>query len=239
MGKQVFTRNTQHGVLVCQINGVNIEFLIDGKPIKCAFISSVRKVEEFANKPYYSLIYDRLIEAGANACWGLQVALYGDEADLIEAALVEAKAQALQDELHQLQMSDIRVTELLYNGAPAKAENALFSWFFGSSDSLLCKTTGRPIYQMSYLRYEGGSDDITDPATVAAVRQFHNELSLMIKHAEKSYEQMQLKRDTVKAFYQRNPRLDGLSCAEIAHKAKEWNDLNNEGGEGYNPYRDA
>lgn len=239
MNKQIFTRTTQQGVLVCQVNGTDIEFLLDGEPIKRPSVSGVMRTEELAGKPHYSLVYDQLKEAGANACWGGQVALYGDEAELIELALVEAKAQALLDEQRQLDASDIVVSETLYNGAPAKAENALFSWFFGNADSLLCKTTGKTIYQMHYLRYEGGSDDITDPATVAAVRKFHNELSLMTKHAVMAYEERQMARlrEEAAAFYDRNPRLKGLNRAEIASRAQEWDSIHNEGGEGYNPYR--
>lgn len=239
MSTVLFSRTTERGDLECRLNGVEPEFYLNGEQIKKTSIAGIHSIDYLAGKQGYAAMFEQLQQVGANAVWNLQVALYGNEAERIEAAVAIAKEQAHQDELAQIADSDIEVTQTLYNGTPAMAENPLFRWHFMNADTLFCKVSGRAIYQMSYLRYEGGSDDITDPDTKAAVLRFHHELDLMKKHAETAYEDKQTARLRAEAedFYARNPRLKGLTKAEVDCKAEEWDRLYNEGGEGYNPYR--
>ena len=90
---------------------------------------------------------------------------------------------------------------------------------------------------MTYLKKESfGSDPITDENTETAVRVFLNEINALTKTAESNYKNTALENEKTE-FYKNNPRLKGLSKEEIEHKAAEWDELNYEGGEGFNPYR--
>ena len=237
MIKQIFERATKKGTLICQIKGTEIEFFLNGNKIKKQSIAGINSVESLADKKFAKDIYNQLIAAGANAIWNYQVALYDDEADKIETAIKQARKEQRETEEQMIKNTDITVTEKLYNGAPAKAESEKFRWFFGQRDFLICKATGKAIYQMAYMRQnEFGSDNITDKATIAAVRKFWRDLRLVEKYAEEAYEQKQDEKEQTE-FYENNPRLKGLTLSEIRQKEKEWDDLYNEGGEGYNPYR--
>lgn len=239
MRRMIFERLTEKGWLECSLNGVEVEFHLNRKLIQKQNGGDIHRVKILLLSPRYRHIYEQLKQAGANAVWDLQVALFDIEAEQIKTSVAEAEEQAYHDELQQVANSDIKVMLTLYSGAPAMAESPLFRWHFMNADTLICKVSGRAICQMSYLRSDGGSDDITDADTVAAVRRFFNELHLIQKYVaaaneEKITAKLQQEED---AFYERNPRLKGLSKAEVDCKAEEWDRLYNEGGEGYNPYR--
>lgn len=239
--KLVFARETKNGLLSCYtqdsyMNGVCIAFFIGDKEIKQQSIAFINTTESLANEKYNKKIYDNLVEIGASAIWNYQVALFGNEADLIRAALKTAKENKIAEEMKQISESDIVVTEKLYNGSPATAENSMFKWFFGQKSYLQCLSTNRSIYQMAYMNLPFGSEPILDEATINAVKKFWSDLHLIQKYAEIDYAK-QVEEKEKSNTSKPNPRLDGLSKDEINIKAQQWDDINNEGGEGFNPYR--
>lgn len=127
----------------------------------------------------------------------------------------------------------ITVTKKLNNGSPAEAENSLFQWSHFSSEYLTCKTTGRAIYQMAYMRKNAfGSDPIIDPTIIESIRKFWKALDAIKAESKIVHEKL----ETDRSDYI-NPRHVGLSTVEIDVKAQQWDEVINEGGEGFNPYR--
>ncbi len=240
--KSVFRRNTANNkALECFIENTEVVFNLDGKRIRPQSIVGIDDIESLAKKPWATDLYQTLHAAGATHVWNLQVALYDDEADRIKAALTQAHAELEIERQTRIANTDIVVTKLLYNGAPAMAENDRFSWHFLQESFLLDKIEERAIYQMAYMRKQGmGSDEITDPDVVEAVRRFWDDLHLLQDDAEKRYEAKQAEKEKqeIKAFFN-SPLVRGLSHAEIEHKAREYDEIHNEGGEGFNPYRMA
>lgn len=238
MNRVVFERKTSKGSLSCQVKSrylsqVNfeVEFYLDGVQIKkdysAGIAMNILSVEFLKDKAFASELYPKLIELGATALWNGQVALYGNEPELIEYALEQAKKEREAEEDQQLRETDIVVTKRLYNGSPAEAENEFFSWFWGQSDTLKCKKTGAFIYQCQGLSHEA----------LQAARKFNSDLALIIADAEKSYAKAQQEKEQAERNNRgENPWTKGLTKEEIQRKAKEWDDINNEGGEGYNPY---
>lgn len=238
MNKQLFTRTISKGQLICQIDGTKIRFTLDGQEVKERSIAFINTVDELKDKKFATEIYQKLKAIGANAVWNYQVALFNNEADIIDATVKQALKEKEEAEEQIIRDTDIIVTKTLYNGAPANAENNKFEWFHGQQDFLICKKSGRSIYQMAYMRKsEFGSDNITDEETKADVCSFWNDLSLIQKFAEKEYSRKKTEKEKLEnAQRGENPWTKGLSHEEIKLKAKEWDNINNEGGEGYNPY---
>lgn len=232
---ELFSRKTDKGMLICKMNGTEVEFHLEGSKIRRQSVAEIEPVESLEGKEIHKELYEKLLKVGANAIWNYQIALYNDEMDIINNAIRKAKEEKRQAEKTQLENTDIVVKGTLYNGTPKRAENAKFSWFFGHNDFLTCKKTGRSIFQMAYMRDEGGSDAITDPEMVASIRRFWDDLHLIQKTAEATYEKKQREKDKAE-YYRNNPRLAGLSLSEIKAKEKEWDNLHNEGGKGFNPY---
>ena len=238
MNKVIFERQTSKGNLVCQVKSrylsqVNfeIEFYLDEVQIKknysMGMAMNIVPVEYLKDKAFASKIYPELIKLGAVALWNGQVSLYGNEPELIKNALEEAAEQRRHEEEQQLRATDIVVSKHLYNGSPAEAENGSFSWSCHADGSLKCKKTGEFIYHCQGL--EGHE--------LQVARKFLRDLSLIQKDAEKAYAKAQQEKDQVELEKRgENPWTKGLSLEQIKCKAKEWDDINNEGGEGYNPY---
>lgn len=238
MNKVVFERQTSQGMLSCQVRSQQlsqedfvVEFFLDGKKINknyhAGIALNILSVDFLKDKAFASELCSKLLEVGATAVWNGQVALYGDEPEQIQLALELAQKERAEEEALQLKETDIVVTKRLYNGSPAEAENERFSWFWGQSSTLKCKTTGAFIYQCQGM----------EENDLRAARKFYAELRLIKNAAEKAYAQSQLEKERVAREKRgENPWTKGLSHAEIKRKAKEWDDINNEGGEGFNPY---
>lgn len=238
MNTIVFERQTSKGNLSCQIKSQYlsqenfvVEFYLDGnfvpKNYGAGIAINILTVEFLKDKDFAKEIYPKLVSLGATALWNGQIALYGDEPEKIKLALKQAKMQREAEEDRQLKESDIVVTERRYNHLPAKAENELFTWHWLNPDNLKCKKTGKFIY-----RCEGVDED-----TLNAACQFQSDIYLIIKAAEKSYAKAKQEKEQAEREKRgENPWTKGLTPSEIKRKAKEWDDINNEGGEGYNPY---
>lgn len=236
---RVFTRGTAQGTLTCRIEhtrdgSVDVVFDVAGTPVKKQSIVQIERTESLADKPFAKTLYDQLVALGASAVWNRQVALHGDEPERIESALASAREAQRAEERHTIANTDIRVTNTAYDGTPTAAESPLFSWHMLQPGYLRCKTTGRTIYQMAYMHQSFGSDAITDQTTVDAVRTFWRDLRLLEEYAEQAYAK-EVEAQEI-AAEQASP-LANLSYEERVKKAAEWDDIHNEGGEGFNPYR--
>lgn len=245
--KTIFNRKLKDGaVLTCFVdnNGFpnNIpaaNFAVSGKLIKSKYFGKIKTLNELEtdlklcpNNKHTANIITMLKENNYDGIWEYKIPLYSSEIDAIKSALASAKAEKTANELKTLNATDIIVTEKVYDGTPKKAENDFFTWYFLSPDYLVCKKTGKIIYQMSYLRSNGGSDAIIDTQVKDKVLKFWDELALITKHAEEKYE-------TAETCALKLPNhLEGLTFKEIKEKEKVYDDVMNEGEEGFNPYRD-
>lgn len=242
----VFERAADAGQLRCWIGEgylgkTEVKFALDGKPIDQQSIVGIQRISEIRDRLSDGLrgpmrdrmrdIYHALEERNATGIWNLQVVLYGDEPDQIEAALEEAKKDVLAREETTIEESDIRVIETGPKGIPVAVDSERFSWRkFPNEGYLKEKATGRTIYQMAYLRPTLGSDDIEDEEVIAAVRTFWHELDLITKHAEMDAERKE-------RIAERNAERPALGWEETKRRERQWDLLHNEGGEGFNPYR--
>lgn len=114
--------------------------------------------------------------------------------------------------------------ERLNNGRPARAENETFSWFWGLDGYLHHKPSGRSIYQMRW-----PDDSRVECEIAAAAVEFWNALYAEQANAETAHREAQMAA-YLAASEARRP--------QDARKAALYDRVQNEGGEGFNPYRD-
>ena len=118
------------------------------------------------------------------------------------------------------------ITSRATDGSAIKAQSAdgRYTWFVGQDDYINDTQAGRSIYQMSYLRTTGfGSDDL--PADVRAdVTAFWTALRADEQAVAAPVAEPAAQISDAEFFARR--------AAEKRH-----DDVHNEGGEGYNPYR--
>lgn len=231
--KTVFTRQTDKGLLTCKVSGTGIYFDLGGKEIKKKSIAGIVPIEKLKNEKIAEAIYPILVKKGAVAMWNYQVALYGDEpqkiAEAQEESIKEKREQAEAEKARVLAQTDIIITEKTQNGYPKKAENERFSWFFGQEDWLFDKQAGRMIYQMSWMNTDSFGSVPLPEEDIKLVRKFFYELAFL-KAESKKQEQKQKQEEPPCAY-------ENMTEAERKKKEQEYDDLYNEGGEGYNPYR--
>lgn len=172
-----------------------------------------------ASKGYASLA-DQMEKVGATDMWNLQVGLYGNEREQIESALKAVSNSRLEqaEKLIRENPQGIQYTLDAMNGI-ATADNDFFSYH-------------------SLHKYEG-----CRPKTAEFNEQDRINFNLFIDCfnwlAERKNQAEQRKREAEEAagFYERNPHLKGLTLEEVKAKEREYDNIYNEGGEGYNPYR--
>lgn len=124
--------------------------------------------------------------------------------------------------------NEIKITKRDINGRPIEAESNLFSWMWLNDSYLHCKTTGKTICQMAYLRNTFGSDPIADEATRNAILDFWEQLRAIDTAAREQAEKAEYEAALAEAMRQ---------TPERERKARAYDNLYNEGAEGYNPYR--
>jgi hypothetical protein len=108
-----------------------------------------------------------------------------------------------------------------------KAETERFSWWFGQDSYLHDKLVNANIYQMSY-GWES-PHKITDD-TIKLAREFWDTLSKEQDRVKKEQEEIEMEAI-------RKEELEMRTRPFNAKKAKQYDNIMNEGGEGYNPYR--
>ena len=126
------------------------------------------------------------------------------------------------------------VTQRHYDGSPQNAESSdgRFSWFAGQDGYINDKQAGRSVYQMSYMGKKMGESDPL-PADVA---QMVLEFWAGLRAAQKEAEDARMKRDIEEI--EATPRISDAERAARRKAEKEFDNLFNEGAEGFNPYRD-
>lgn len=219
----VFSRQTSKGELLCTIEETEVSFFLNGNKIKEKSIAGIVPVESLKDIPLYKELYRKLKESGANHVWNYQVALYGDEAEIIKKEQKKARKKRQQIFEEQIKTSSIVVSEYLYNGAPAKAENNLFDWFVGFPNDLVYKKTGKSISHMAS----------PTPEMINEINRFFSDIRILTQSAEKEYERIKLEQ----AKSECNSNLVGMTRSDAEKKAQEWDNIYNEGEEGYNPFR--
>jgi hypothetical protein len=136
----------------------------------------------------------------------------------------------------------IIITEKLYNGSPAKAQSAdgRYVWFWGQDGYLHDNKAGLSIYQMHYMRtHEMGGDPVPDDVRNDA-RAFWAALSQEKQRAEKAHEAAELAEIAAEIEVRKSQRYrpDVADHTERARQERLYDDIHNEGAEGYNPWRD-
>lgn len=243
--QKIFERMTRNGQkLECFIKHTDISsgvvyqpcvtFFLDGQELRkqsmweFASIAVLREQAEKlkkagANKAGkgYAELADKLEKVGASDMWNLQIALYGNEREQIESELKTVSDNRLKqaENLIHENPQGIQYTLDAMNGI-ATADNDFFSYH-------------------SLHKYEG-----CRPKTAEFNEQDRINFNLFIDCfnwlVERKNRAEQRKREAEEAagFYERNPHLKGLTPEEVKAKEREYDNIYNEGGEGFNPYRD-
>lgn len=128
---------------------------------------------------------------------------------------------------------NIIVTERTAAGGIAKAnsEDGRFAWWFGQEDWLRDTIVGKSIYQMGWMRIEKMGSDPLPEEDRQLVREFWAALDAARKAIEEKKE--------IEATDNPAPRY----CPEIVGAERQrqegvYDAAHNEGGEGFNPWRD-
>ena len=134
-----------------------------------------------------------------------------------------------------MKTSNLIVTQKDPRGIIRAVENDYFTWHY-IGKSMICKATGRVVYQMALMNKVGegfGSEPITDPEMIEAVGYFIDEMEILVLDAEEKAKTLQIKINQAED----DARYGHLTVEQMAAKAAQWDAINNEGGEGFNPYR--
>lgn len=124
----------------------------------------------------------------------------------------------------------ITITSRTETGMPATAETAAYTWFWGSPGYLHEIATGRAIYGMARMYKDRmGSEPITDESERQAITAFWSELRAEESRCKAQWDA------ACAARAEADERARIFPCDE--RLAKRYDDVYNEGGEGYNPYR--
>lgn len=133
---------------------------------------------------------------------------------------------------------DINIIERLSDGQPALVLSAdgRYRWFWGQDGFLVDTVADRAIYQMRYMRRtELGSDPLPDDVAEDA-RAFWAALFAEKDRAARVWREKELAELHAEAeAVAYRPEVTG---AERARQERAYDNLHNEGGEGYNPWRD-
>lgn len=122
----------------------------------------------------------------------------------------------------------ITFTYTVADRSVATAKTDRFSWFWGQDGYVIDKQAGRSIYQMGYIKPQGfGADPVPDD-----VKQ---QVKAFFRAIEAENARLKAEREAAdRAAIAAAPRM----TAERLAKARRYDELMNEGGDGYNPYRD-
>jgi len=126
------------------------------------------------------------------------------------------------------------ITERTAAGLPMKAqsEDGRFQWFFGQEDSLCDAAVGKSIYQMRWMRVEEMGSDPLPEEDRQLVRAFWAALEAAQQQPAPEVEESA---EAAEAAPRYRPEVVG---AERQRQEKIYDDLQNEGDEGFNPWRD-
>ena len=243
--KKVFERNTRNGQkLECFIKYTDISsgvayppcvaFFLDGQERRKQSMwefTSIATLKEQAAKlkkagadaasKGYAELADQLEKVGASDMWNLQIGLYGNERAQVEEALKAAFDSRLEqaEKLIRDNPQGIQYTLHCMNGI-ATADNDFFSYH-------------------DLHKYEGCRSKTTEFNEQDRIN-FNLFIECFNWLAERKNQAEQRKREEEEAagFYERNPHLKGLTREEVKAKEREYDNIQNEGGEGFNPYRD-
>ncbi len=127
------------------------------------------------------------------------------------------------------------IVERLADGGIGQASSAdgRFSWFWMSPGYIHDREVSRAIYQGAYMGQAIGESDPVPPDVLAAAHLF---MAAVSQEDESGKAQKRL--DAAKSAPVINPRYAGMTGTELAKAEREYDKQHNEGGEGYNPYRD-
>lgn len=127
----------------------------------------------------------------------------------------------------------IIITERDSAGRPYTAQSAdgRYTWFTGSESRLHDSAVGRAIYQMRYLRLHGFGSDPLPPEVERDARAFWAALHAEERAAEAAERERRI------AESRAMPRISDEEFFARRAKERAFDDLHNEGGEGFNPYR--
>ncbi|AVS68143.1 hypothetical protein C8245_22980 [Paracidovorax avenae] len=130
---------------------------------------------------------------------------------------------------------EIIITERHSDGTPANAQSkdGRYSWFWGADGYIKDSQAGRSIYQMAYLKPGWGSDPLPEDverdarAFWAALREEEQRAKAVLEERRRVAHEAEMAR----------LRADAPKIAERERLARWHDEVQNEGGEGYNPYR--
>lgn len=129
---------------------------------------------------------------------------------------------------------NIIVTERTATGSIAKAQSAdgRFAWFHGQEDWLRDAAAGKSICQMRWMRSEEMGSDPLPEADRQLVRAFWAALEAAQQPANDEAEERDVPAEAARHY---RPEVVG---AERQRQEKICDETQNEGGEGFNPWRD-
>ena len=127
----------------------------------------------------------------------------------------------------------IKVVDSESDGSPAKVESqdGRFVWNVMAGDYIKDTVVGRSIYQMRYVGDAIGDSAPVPESVAGAVRAFFNAVDGARADAKRNAA-------ISEPNLIKNPKYAGLSDEELKRLEAEYDKTHNEGGEGFNPYRD-
>ena len=130
---------------------------------------------------------------------------------------------------------NIIVTERTATGGIAKAQSAdgRFAWFHGQEDWLRDTAAGKSIYQMRWMRTEEMGSDPLPEEERQLVRAFW--AALEAAQQQPASEEAEERDVPAEAAPRYRPEVVG---AERQRQQKIYDEVQNEGGDGFNPWRD-
>ena len=127
----------------------------------------------------------------------------------------------------------IKVVKSAADGSPTmiESEDGRFVWGSLTDSYVKDAVVGRDIYQMRYVGYAIGDSAPVPDSVAGAAREF-------LAAVFKAQSDAKKERPNAGPNLIKNQKYANLSDAEIKRLEAEYDDLQNEGGEGFNPYRD-
>jgi len=135
---------------------------------------------------------------------------------------------------------EIVVTERTYNGLPAKVQSAdgRYTYFHGADDYVMDTVADRAIFYARYLRNDEPGGDPLPESVFADVRAFRAAIAADKAVSTEAIERRERERHKADEANRYRYRPDVSDPAERLRLEREHDARYNEGGEGYNPWRD-
>lgn len=258
----VFERTTKSNQLLkctlkfCVFNDKHEpSFFIDGKEIKKKSAVSVKITEEH-NQPFSQELYNSLKEHSATHCWNCQVFLYADEAEKIEAACKAADEDKEKAERALVAKSDIKAKRIGHQKAFNGCENNFFEMNNYTQEYITHKESGwgvrwqrhgkSPRFVELY-KYDPvtkrTNTKTANEETANLYEKFVFEYELIKKWTVRDYEKAEFERVVDEARQHDTDRrkrlgIEDMTVEQVRAKERAYDNIHNEGEEGYNPYRD-